>query len=88
MQMMQWPMPYQQATQQWEQSQVLTTHLAPSIGAIVPVVTLEGWQNALQKSRPVDTNIRYTENGYPLSVSVGWGNKIKFICGANMTDFC
>ena len=39
---------------QWKQTQFLTTQLAPSIGAIVPVLTLEGWQNALQESRPIN----------------------------------
>ena len=33
---------------------VPTTHLAPSIGAIVPVVTVEGQLNAPQESRLVD----------------------------------
>ena len=31
-----------------------TTQLAPSISAIFQVVTLEGWQNALQESRPAN----------------------------------
>ena len=34
--------------------EVPTTHLAPSIGAIVPVVTVEGQQNVPQESTPVD----------------------------------
>ena len=38
---------------QWEQIQVPTVQLAPSMGPIVPAVTLEGRQNALEKSRPV-----------------------------------
>ena len=39
---------------QWEQIQVPTVQLAPSMGVIVPAVTLEGRQNALQKCRPVN----------------------------------
>ena len=39
---------------QWEQIQVPTVQLAPSMAPIVPVVTLEGQQNALEKSRPVN----------------------------------
>ena len=31
-----------------------TAQLAPSMGVIVPVVTFEGQQNTLQKSRPVN----------------------------------
>ena len=33
---------------QWEQIQVPTAQLVPSMSAIVPAVTLEGRQNALQ----------------------------------------
>ena len=39
---------------QWGQTQVPFVQLAPSMGAIVPVVTLEGRQNSLEKSRPVN----------------------------------
>ena len=39
---------------QWEQTQVPTGQMAPSMGAIVPAMTFEGWQNALEKSRPVN----------------------------------
>ena len=39
---------------QWEQIQVPTAQLAPSMGAIVPALSLEGRQNAPQKSRPVN----------------------------------
>ena len=39
---------------QWEQIQVPTVQLAPSMGPIVPAMTLEGWRNALEKSRPVN----------------------------------
>ena len=35
----------------WE---VPTAQLVPPMGAIVPAMTLEGWQDALQKSRPVN----------------------------------
>ena len=45
----QWPM-----THQWAQIQVPTAQLAPSMGAIVPAMTLEGGQNALQKSKPIN----------------------------------
>ena len=45
----QWPI-----THQWEQIQVLTVQLAPSMGPIVPAVTLESWKNALEKSKPVN----------------------------------
>ena len=31
---------------------------------------------------------RYAEDWQPLSVSVGWGDKIKFSCGANMAGVC
>ena len=39
---------------QWEQTQVPTAQLAPSMGTIVPAVTLKGWQKALYPSRPVN----------------------------------
>ena len=45
----QWPI-----THQWEQIQVPTVQLVPSMDPIVPAMTLEGWQNALEKSRPVN----------------------------------
>ena len=41
-------------TSQWEQAQVPTAQLAPSVGAIVSAVSLEGRQNAFHKSRPVN----------------------------------
>ena len=51
----QWPITYQWATvSAWEQTQVPTAQLASSISAIVPVVALEGRQNVLEKSRPVN----------------------------------
>ena len=31
-----------------------TSQSAPSCDTIIPVVTLGGWQNVLQKSRPAD----------------------------------
>ena len=40
---------------QWEQTQFPIAQLVPSMGTIVPAMTLEGWQqNALHKSRPVN----------------------------------
>ena len=35
-------------------SNILGPQSVPSIGTIVPVMTLKGWQNNLQRSRPVD----------------------------------
>ena len=40
---------------QWKQIQVPTVQLVPSMGPIVLAVTLEGRQNALEKSRPVNS---------------------------------
>ena len=45
--------PTQWPHSQWEQIQVPTVQLVPSMGPIVPAVTLEGRQNALEKIRPV-----------------------------------
>ena len=39
---------------QWEQAQFPTTQLVPSMGAIVPAMSLESQQNALYKCRPVN----------------------------------
>ena len=39
----QWPMTHQWATQPVGANQGPTAQLTPSMGAIVPVVTLEGW---------------------------------------------
>ena len=50
----QWQMNTSGPHSQWEQIQLLTAQLVPSMGAIVPAMTLEGQQNALQKSRPVN----------------------------------
>ena len=66
-------------SQQWEQVYILTAWLVPSNDIIVPVVTSQDWQNALQKSRLVDNNyfnIWYTGDGLLLSVSIDWCNKI------------
>ena len=41
--------------EQWQQFQVLAPQLVLSRGAILLTVTLQGWQNALQKSRLVHT---------------------------------
>ena len=71
---------------QWEQTQFPTAQLAPSMGAIVPAMTLEGWQNAFEKSRPV--NIKYTGDGKILRVSVSCGNKNVFSFGADYAGFC
>ena len=40
--------------EQWQQYQVMAPELVPSIGAILLIVTSQGRQNALQKSRPVN----------------------------------
>ena len=55
---------------QWEQIQVPTAQLAPSMDPIVPAVTLEGRQNALEKSRPV--NIQHL-------IHWGWMD-IEYVC--------
>ena len=39
---------------QWEQAQVPTAQLVPSMGAIVLAMSLEGQQNVLHKSIPVN----------------------------------
>ena len=56
MMLTQWPMTHQWPQSQWEQTLAPTAQLAPSMHmcAIVPVMTLEGQQNALQKNRPVN----------------------------------
>ena len=48
----QWPMPHWQAAESLGAILGPTIQLAPSIVATVPVVTLEGQQNALQGSKP------------------------------------
>ena len=50
----QWPITHQWATQLVGVNTGPTVQLAPSMGIIVPTVTLEGQQNALEKSRPVN----------------------------------
>ena len=51
----QWPITQHSGPHsQWKQIQVPTVQLVPSIGPIVPAVTLEGWQNAVKKSRPIN----------------------------------
>ena len=40
--------------EQWQQFQVMASQLVPSRGAILLTVTSQGWQDALQKSRPVN----------------------------------
>ena len=50
----QWQITHQWATQPVGAIQVPTVQLAPSMGPIVPAMTLEGWQNSLEKSRPVN----------------------------------
>ena len=40
-----------------------------------------------KKANYLTFNTGYTGDGQPLSVSVGWGSKIKFSCGANMESF-
>ena len=72
---------------QWEQTQVPTAQLVPSMGAIVPAMTLEDRQNALEKSRPVNIE-QLTHWGWiELSVSVSCGNKTEFSFGANYVGF-
>ena len=41
--------------EQWLQFQVMAPQLVPYRGTILLTVTSQGWQNALQKSRPVNT---------------------------------
>ena len=53
----QWPITQQWATyvrSQWKQIQIPTVELMSSMGPIVPAMTLEGRQNAVEKSRPVN----------------------------------
>ena len=40
--------------EQWRQFQFMAPQLVPSRGAILLTVTSQGWQNILQKSKPVN----------------------------------
>ena len=72
---------------QWEQIQVPTAQLAPSLGAIVPAVTLKGRKILLRKTDQLTFNTWYTGAEWTLSVPVNCDNKNESSFGANYVGF-
>ena len=72
---------------QWEQYQVPTTNVKPSICTISPVANLHGQQKELWKTIPVDISQWRQWTCIVIIVAISCGNKMNFSLCANMAGF-
>ena len=70
------------------QIQIPTFQSVPSMGPIVPAVTLDSRQNAIEKSRPVNIQHLIHWGWIDIECAVNCGNKIEFSFGVNKVGFC